>query len=251
MPLWAQVSADIRRRCAAGAFADGVPGEHELCREYAVSRHTIREALRALRAEGVISSHRGRGSVVPPSAFSQRVGAVYSLFRSVESQGASQVSEVLRQQRTVDPDVAERLDLPPDTALLVLERVRLADDTPLAHDTSWLPYDLAAPLVSTDFRHTALYDELTRLGTVVDAGQERIVAAVADAPLSRLLAIPAGAPVLRIQRLGRAGDRPVEWRETSVRADRFALETEWTASRLSLAMTTPDDPPSPHESRST
>jgi GntR family transcriptional regulator len=240
------VSSDIRRRCAAGAFTDGVPGEHELCREYDVSRHTIREALRALRAEGVISSHRGRGSVVPPSAFSQRLGAVYSLFRSVESQGAIQVSDVLRQEAATDPEVAERLGLAPDTRLVVLERLRRADGIPLAHDTSWLPYDLAAPLLDADFRHTALYDELARLGTVVDAGHERIVASVGDSDVARLLDVPSGAPILRIQRLGRAGDRSVEWRETSVRGDRFALETEWTTHRLSLAMTSPLDPPTPH-----
>ena len=99
MPLWVQVSADLRRRCASGAFADGVPGELALCTEYDVSRHTIREALRALRSEGVILSQRGRGSVVR-AGFSQNVGAVYSLFRSVEDQGAVQTSEVLRLETT-------------------------------------------------------------------------------------------------------------------------------------------------------
>ena len=75
MPLWVQVSADLRRRCASGAFADGVPGELALCADYDVSRHTIREALRALRSEGVILSQRGRGSVVR-AGFSQNLGAV-------------------------------------------------------------------------------------------------------------------------------------------------------------------------------
>ena len=105
MPIWAQVSADLRRRCAAGDFAAGVPGELALCAEYQVSRHTIREALRTLRSEGVISSHRGRGSVVR-AGFSQSLGAVYSLFRSVESQGALQTSDVLRLETTRDAAAA-------------------------------------------------------------------------------------------------------------------------------------------------
>ena len=102
MPLWAQVSADLRRRCSSGAFEDGVPGELALCEEYGVSRHTVREALRALRSEGLISSSRGRPSTVH-SDFSQSLGSVYSLFRSVESQGAIQTSQIVRLESTVDP----------------------------------------------------------------------------------------------------------------------------------------------------
>lgn len=49
-------------RCAAhqihgGAYDDSVPGESELADEFAVSRNIIREALAALKAEGLI--HRG------------------------------------------------------------------------------------------------------------------------------------------------------------------------------------------------
>lgn len=226
MPLWAQVSADLRRRCAAGDFADGVPGEHALCREYRVSRHTVREALRALRAEGVIASHRGRGSVVQ-ARFSQDLGAVSSLFRSVEGQGAVQSSDVLRLGTTVDADVASRLGLSPDALLVVLERIRRADGEALAHDTSWLPHSLAHPLLGTDFGHTALYDELAAIGVIVDGGTERVSAAVADPALAAELGIASGAPVLHIERLASAQGRPVEWRTTDVRGDRFTVETTY------------------------
>ena len=231
MPLWAQVSADLRRRCANGHFDVGVPGEHVLSAEYDVSRHTIREALRALRSEGVISSHRGRGSVVRPG-FSQNVGAVYSLFRSVETQGAVQTSTVLRLEATGDKAVALRLGLDEDALLVVLERVRCADGEPLAHDIAWLPHSLAHPLLDVDFGHTALYDELAaRVDVHVDAGTERMSAAIPDATLRRLLALEVGVPVLYIQRLATAGGRPVEWRETHVRGDRFTVETEWNSTK--------------------
>ena len=225
-PLWAQVGADIRRRCVEGDVADGVPGEHDLCREYGVSRHTIREALRALRAEGVIASQRGRGSVVRPR-FSQRMGAVSSLFRSVEAQGAVQSSQVLRLGTMVDEPVAARLGLAPDALLVVLERIRRADDEVLAHDTSWLPHTLAHPLLDADFGHTALYDELARIGVDVDGGTEHVSAIVADDALSALLGMDAGAAVLHVERLASAQGRPIEWRTTDIRGDRFTLETTY------------------------
>ena len=226
MPIWAQVSADLRRRCTSGDFADGVPGEHALSEEYQVSRHTIREAMRALRSEGVIASQRGRGSVVQ-ARYSQSLGAVSSLFRSVEAQGAVQSSDVLRLEATVEPAVAARLGLSPDALLLVLERVRRADGEALAHDTSWLPHTLAHPLLGTDFGHTALYDELGAIGVIVDGGTERVSAAIADEDLAALLDVNSGAPVLHIERLASAQGRPIEWRTTDIRGDRFTVETTY------------------------
>lgn len=235
MPLWAQVSADLRRRCGSGAFEDGVPGELALCDEYQVSRHTIREALRALRSEGVISSSRGRTSTVQ-SDFSQSLGSVYSLFRSVESQGAVQTSEVIRLESTTDAEVAERLGLAPEAALTVIERVRLADGEPLAHDVSWLPHTLAHPLLDADFSHTALYDLLQGIGVVVDSGSETITATVADDELATMLAVDPGTPLLSIERLTTAQGQPVEWRRTEVLGGRFSFQTSWSAgsSRLTL-----------------
>ena len=244
VPLWAQVSADLRRRCASGVFADGVPGEMALCVEYDVSRHTIREALRALRSEGIILSQRGRGSVVR-TGFSQNVGAVYSLFRSVEDQGAVQASEVLRLEATVHSPAARELGLPDEAPLVVLERIRRADGEPLAHDVSWLPLALAHPLLDADFGRTALYDELGRLGIHVDAGSERMTAMIPEDRIASLLDLDACAATLFIERRATASGQPVEWRQTHVRGDRFTVETDWTSgSGLSLSMTGTTEPTS-------
>ena len=58
-PLWAQLVDDLDRRLHRNEFTDEFPGEHELCREYDVSRHTVREALRRLRERGLLDSGRG------------------------------------------------------------------------------------------------------------------------------------------------------------------------------------------------
>lgn len=236
MPLWAQVSSDLRRRCGIGEFADGVPGELALCEEYDVSRHTIREALRALRSEGVISSSRGRPSTVQNS-FSQSLGAVYSLFRSVEAQGSIQTSDVLRLETATDPEIATILGLPGDALLVVIERIRRADGQPLAHDESWLPHTLAHPLLEADFSHTALYDLLSGLGVVIDSGREDLRAVVADVLVADLLDIEPGTALLSIDRVASAQGQPIEWRRTQVRGDRFTLETSWSAGTTRLALT--------------
>lgn len=235
LPLWAQVCADLRRRIDSGEFAAGFPGELSLTEEYEVSRHTIREALRVLRGEGVLRSQRGKPTVVEPIVYRQSLGTLSSLFDSVAAQGATPRSDVLRLATTVNATVSASLGLDPATELIVLERLRYADDQPIAHDVSWLPLDLAGGLLDRDLSHAALYAELQEMGISIDGGSERVTAERAPRHLAGLLDLSPDDPVLLLERRATAQGRPVEWRETHVRADRFSLEAQWTATGSTLS----------------
>ncbi len=228
LPLWAQVSTDIRRRVAEGDFAQAFPGEIALTEQYEVSRHTIREALRVLRSEGLLRSERGRGTTIEDGSYSQNLGTLYSLFRTIEDQGVQQRSEVRRLATTQNPSVAANLQVVPDSELVVIERLRFAGNEALAVDTAWLPKQLAAPLLEADFTAGGLYDALaSRCGIRPDAGHEQVSAQTAPSHIAQLLALPENVAVLYIERTALAGDFPVEWRETYIRGDRFSFEAEW------------------------
>ncbi len=230
-PKWRQVLEDLEARLAAGDIANRFPTDRELVEHYGVSRHTVREAVRHLRARGIIDRERGRGSTVRVPEFSPPSGALYSLFREVESQGIPQTSTVLALDTRPDDRAAERFGLPADTPLFHLERIRHAGDQPLAVDTVWLPPDLGDPLLGVDFTHTALYDELERrAGVRLTGGRETITAIVADDDLADVLELDDGEACLRIERVGELDDRVVECRVTLVRGSRFALVSDWAAT---------------------
>ncbi|MGH3930251.1 MAG: GntR family transcriptional regulator, partial [Pseudonocardiaceae bacterium] len=112
LPLWAQVHADLRRRLDANEFTGTFPGELTLVAEYAVSRHTVREALRRLRSEGIVTAERGRAPrVAGPAVIEQPLGALYSLFASVEAAGQVQRSIVRALDVRTDGIVAARLGI--------------------------------------------------------------------------------------------------------------------------------------------
>lgn len=144
-PLWAQLQSDLVRRIRRGDFDSDFPGEHQLVEEYAVSRHTVRGALRALRADGLLEGGRGRPTRVAGAEIRQTSGTLYSLFSSVESAGRRQRSVVRALDARADGVVAARLGLEESTPLVYLERLRLSDDAPLAIDCVWLPAQVAAP----------------------------------------------------------------------------------------------------------
>jgi GntR family transcriptional regulator len=231
LPLWAQLRADVLRRLEVGAFDEAFPGEMELVADYGVSRHTVRTALRELRADGVVLAERGRRPrLAVPDEITQPLGTAYSLFASVETAGLRQASITRHQDLIADGVVADELGLEGSAPLFRLERLRLAGGEPLALDTVWLPADIAAPLLQIDFAHTSLYQELaSRSGILVDGGREHIRGVVPTAAEQRLLAIPATTGALLICRVASAGGQPVEWRRTLIRGDRFSLVAEFSS----------------------
>lgn len=225
---WQRVLEDLEDRLARGEITDRFPTDRELVEHYGVSRHTVREAVRRLRARGVVERHRGRGSFVRTDQLQQQVGTLYSLFREVEERGHEQRSEVLDLRRTRDPDVARELGVPRDTELVTVSRLRLVDGEPLALDTVWLPADVGEPLLDVDMSHTALYDELeARSGITIDATEETIEPLVPDDEARDLLDTEPDEALLRVERRGFADGRVVEWRVTLVRGRRFAFVSTW------------------------
>jgi len=230
-PLWRQLQGELLARMDAGEFADRFPGELALVEHYGVSRHTVRQALSGLRADGVVVAERGRRPrVAEPPEIQQPMGALYSLFASVEASGLAQRSVVRTLDLRADAVVADRLDLEGSTPLLYLERLRLAGGEPLALDRVWLPAAVAAPLLAADFTHTSLYAELhARTGIRLDHGHEDVRAVVPTAAERSRLHCPPTAAAFSIDRLSHADGRPVEWRHTLVRGDRFALTADFSA----------------------
>lgn len=68
MPMYEKIAGELHKKILSGDYNVGskLPVEKELCEQFEVSRHTIREALRLLRQEGLISSNKKAGTIVEP-----------------------------------------------------------------------------------------------------------------------------------------------------------------------------------------
>lgn len=229
LPLWAQLHRNLVLRLKDGEFDAVFPGELSLAVEYGVSRQTVREATRRLRADGLIVAGRGRPPRVVSRAIDQPIGALYSLFAAVEGAGMTQRSLVLSLAVTTFAEAARTLGLSPTAPLVYLERVRLADDVPLAWDRVWLPATLTRPLLRADFTHTALYAELDRrCGVRLSGGSEHLRAVVPTLAQQQLLHLDPTVAAFAVDRVGYVEDRPVEVRRTLVRGDRFSMSAQFS-----------------------
>jgi GntR family transcriptional regulator len=247
-PLWQQLLTDLRGRLERGDFTAGFPGELDLVEQYSVSRHTVREALRHLRAEGLLTVTRGRRARLstPEPVIQQPTGIVYSLFSSVESSGLEQVSVVRALNIQADGVVAPRLGLEESTPLMYLERLRLAGGEPLALDRVWMPASIGEPLLGADFSHTSLYQQLlATTGIPITGGDERVRAVIPSKAEHEVLGLRPPAAAFFVERTGTSQGVPIEWRHTLIRADRFALSSALAPREPVGGASSPDAPGSP------
>ena len=141
LPLYAQVAATLRTAIERGLYAPGarIPTEEELCRRFQVSRHTVRDALRQLRNEGLIVSTPGsRPTVAEPS--SAEVEPLHATITSdffdymLDTRLVVEASE----QEPISPALAAETGLPAGEEWLHLRGWRHdADDD---HPTCWNDY---------------------------------------------------------------------------------------------------------------
>lgn len=228
VPLWAQLADDLRARAASGAFADRLPTEEELTSSYGVSRNTVREALRRLREDGLIQRERGRGTFLAKVEIEQPLPGHYSLARSIEAQGLDEHSEVLVTDVRAAGDAGEMLAVPPDEDVLFIERLRFAGPGPLALDRSWLPAALTRGLLEADLTRGSLYDALQDgCGVQVTSGWERITPMIPTPDERAALQLSRRQAAFAVERLTRAGARPIEWRQSLVRGDRYRFVSQW------------------------
>lgn len=231
MPIWAQIMIDLTKRIEAGEYPEQLPTDGELAAIYGVSRHTVREAVRRLHEQGVVSRARGLNTAVRPAVIEQELGFAYSFFRSVEEQGHDQHSVVLSGTELPNVEIAGVLELPATTAFVFLERVRLVDGEPVALDRVWLPAELGRPLLDVDLTHTSVYAELKRASDIVpETGSERIHPVRASKGDCQMLGVDPVEPLLLVERTTTFKGAPLEHRRTLFRGDRFVYTTKWDGS---------------------
>lgn len=242
-PLWVQILGDLRRRLADGEFVDSFPGEHLLVAEYDVSRHTVREALRVLRTEGVVSADRGRQPrLMQRAADVVSMGAVGRFSEVLELAGHRLRGVVCVRDIRMDPAVATLLGLEQDAKLVHLERLRLVGDEPVAVDRSWLPERFGAPLLDADCAEIAGSDLYLRLcGIRVTSGHERIAAVAPSDVEQQLLGVQRHDVACAVERMTLAGTTAVEFRRTILRSPWFAVTATFSVQdgyRMDLSAAT-------------
>ncbi len=142
--LWRRIADSIRLDIVGGKLETGdrLPGESELAQRFAANRHTVRRALAALQAEGVVRAEQGRGTFVDSARrLSYRIGRRTRFSDNLAGQAHHLSSELLGSRlENASVTVAAALGLKPGSKVIRLETLSLADRRPLSRATAWVSY---------------------------------------------------------------------------------------------------------------
>lgn len=226
VPLYFQVESDLRRRIQSGELPPGyvLPPEYDLCRDYGVSRHTIRTALARLSADRLIARGAGRGTVVLPQSNRVRFYLDRSFTQQMAELGRKARSRVISAEvGRVDEGDPEAVWAEKGAPCFRLERLRFGDDEPIGVQKTLVLTHRCPDLQKHDFANESLYAILSReYSLAVTRIHHTVGAAVADARDAELLEIGEGAPLLVVNTTAFLGESEVlEHTVSRYRADRY------------------------------
>ncbi len=213
-PLREVVREDLRSLISAGRFAPGekLPAEPELAEMLGVSRGTLREAVRALELEGRVTHRRGVGTFVASLPFLRNnLDSNFGVTQLIESMGLRPGIRWMDVRReTAGQAVASRLGIDPIDPVVIVERVRTADDKPVVYSVDIMPGRIAQSPVDLGGQQSIYGYLRDRCGLTVQYGVARLAPAVADRRIARLLGVRTGSLLLVIDQVDYTADgRPV------------------------------------------
>jgi GntR family transcriptional regulator len=221
------IAEDLRRRLGGGEFSEAglLPSESELSADYQASRVTIRRALEALRAEGLVDSRQGYGWLVAGEPLRQDLSRLSTIEGQLAAAGVRSERRILSFGFTTAP--AHIRDLLGERTVLEVRRTNLADGQPFARVTVWCPESLGASLSRDDVERASFLEQLP---VPLGGATQTIGAEVAAAEDAALLDVPVGSPVLVAERITRDDrGRPVLVSEHVFPAHRTRFRVELAA----------------------
>lgn len=148
-----QVKAHLKERIVSGAFEEGrIPSETELAADLGVSRTTIRDALSRLENEGSIYRKQGAGTFVnePGLQIKSRLEEMWSYEEVLEAHGYKPSARVVElSTESATQQLATDLGIDVEDELLVVEKVFLEDDLPVALTYNRIPTNLIIKEITT------------------------------------------------------------------------------------------------------
>jgi GntR family transcriptional regulator len=221
IPLHIQIRDFLRKQIDGGGYTERIPSEKELMETFSVSRTTVREAVSSLVREGVLEKIHGKGTFITDTTINEWLGSIRSFTETVQNMGMKPGIRLLSHGLRNDAEIATILGA---DEYYSIDRLRLADDTPIAIERHNYPVEIGRKLATYDLNSVTIYSVLEQNKVVLHTAEQRITAMLASKADAELLDIKENACVLTVERTTYdPSGQVVEYYCSTFRADRFAF----------------------------
>ncbi|UYO97680.1 GntR family transcriptional regulator [Microbacterium sp. M28] len=207
--VYIQIADDLREQIVAGRLGPGddIPTEAELAALWRTSRGPIRNALSALRGEGLIETTRGRPARVVARKADQAVDTSVPFTRWARELGVTPGARTQQMGlRRAGTQKAAALGIDENDMVVTVTRLRMLDERPTMLERLCYIEQVGKLLLDVDTDAVSITEFLTSQGHPIVQLQHEIDAVAADAEDAELLRVPIGSPILRLSRISRGPD---------------------------------------------
>lgn len=212
----------VRSLVVAAEPGTPAPSERDLAEQFGVARMTVRHAIDALVAQGLLERIAGRGTFVTKPLIDMQM-RLSSYSEEMERRGKRPESRTLLSRReSAGPGVARAMEVSEGAPIAHWQRLRLADGDPMAIQHVYLSLD-HFPNFLDEALPASLYSWFAVRDLMPTWGEDSVTAGAATEEEADLLELEPGAPVLHISRRAFCREVVVEVTRSVYRADRYTL----------------------------
>ena len=225
--MYEQIANALRDRISCGIYPESqiLPPEMLLLAEFNVSRHTIREAMKSLVAEGLIERKAGRGTLVSPRS---RLGGKWGVRSINDLIGEFNDSQIVVLKRGIVaarsfPGIAGLFSLRPNGSLYSIQRVINLKQGPTAFHRLFTRVRYASRIPKDELGYKPLIGQIEHYCRVQAFRTHQVASAIEATPeVAKLLGVRRGTSMLILKRTYLTqDDQPVEYTELVCRPDRY------------------------------
>lgn len=230
-PLYKTVEHHLRTRIESGELVAGdlIPSEPQLAKRLNVSQGTVKKAIENLVNERLLYRHQGKGTYVSRIDFDNSLFRFFS-YGSGDGEAVRIRKETpMRRIKRGTKKVCAKLKISSGSELINIERIGYIEDAPVLLEQSWWIAHLVEGLEEEDLHIPDLLYALVeeRFNIPIVRCAETLTAEAANPRIARRLSMEENDPLLVLMRTTyTTGGRPIEYRVTRGRADRFSYRTE-------------------------
>ena len=209
---------------------DKLPSENSRCKQYGVSRITVRQALNLLIQQNLAFAVHGKGTFVKAPDISHELNRIISFSRVLQLKGLTGYTRVRGfQAEAGDAAARERLG----SACAALDLVGYAAQTPVVYYRSFFPTALgermweAARQAEAAGQAFSTFDLYARLGIRLKDVEQTLGAVNADAGLEKILSLPHGKALIVLRSLYSSHENhPLEYKLGYYRSDIYSFHLQ-------------------------
>ncbi|MBT3319117.1 MAG: GntR family transcriptional regulator [Clostridia bacterium] len=209
-------------------IGEKLPPESELCKILGISRLTLREAINALKNEGMINSIQGKGTFVSgnidniANTLNSNLGISEMIVSSGHKPGVNHFEKELVK---ADKNIAKKIGVEEGADVLVLKRIRTADDKAVVYSMDYFVPKMTAQFLGVTDENVSIYSFMEDVcGIKIGSGIAEILPVVAEKWLAEMLEIEVGEPALMIKQVVTdIHGEPLLYAEEYLRSDSFKL----------------------------